>query len=274
MLKIMKIPLLVKLVVVVFALVGVSFVGGYFAVKYGLTNTRGIIDTQQTHFVKPPTGEYSRFPLAHTPEWIAFRMSIAKDQAVIARVSKETGVPVRLLVTPLVPEQMRLFHSDRPLFKKVFEPLKILGAQSQFSWGIAGIKDETAREVERRLKDRSSPSYLGEKYENLLDFKTEDPTQERFTRITNERDHYYSYLYTALFLKEIEAEWRVAGFDISDRPEILATLYNIGFANSKPKADPQVGGAPIDLSGTVYSFGGLAGSFYTSDELVELFPAN
>ncbi len=272
--KAMHIRSLVKIITILFALVGVSFIGGFFAVKYGLTNTTGIIDNQQKDFLQPAPGEYTRFPLAHTPEWISFKIAIAKDQAVIARVAKETGINPRLLIIPLVPEQMRLFHSERPLFKQVFEPLKILGAQSQFSWGLAGIKDDTAREVERRLKDPSSPSYLGPKYEHLLDFKTDNPDQERFTRIIDERDHYYSYLYTALYLKEIEAEWAKAGFDISKRPEILATLYNIGFVNSKPKADPQVGGASIDLSGTIYSFGGLAGAFYTSDELVEIFPTH
>lgn len=268
----MKISFIVKILILLFAIVGLSFVAGYFAIKFKLTNSHGIIDSQQSAFMPSSNNTYSRFPLAHTPEWISFRIAVAKDQAVIARVAKETGIPARLLVTPLVPEQMRLFHSDRPLFKQIFEPLKILGAQSQFSWGIAGIKDDTAREVERRLKDPSSPSYLGSNYEHLLDFKTANPDEERFQRIIDEHDHYYSYLYTALYIKEIEAEWRTAGFDISNRPEIIATLYNIGFINSKPKADPQVGGAPIDINGTTYSFGGLASAFYTSDELVELFP--
>jgi len=145
-----------------------------------------------------------------------------------------------------------------------------------------GLKDDTAREIERRLKDPASPSYLGEKYEHLLDFKTaalgvsaitsEQNDQERFLRIVDEYNHYYSYLYTAIYLKEIMQEWSRAGFDISNRPEILATLFNIGFANSKPNANPEVGGSEIDIDGISYSFGGLAGLFYNSDELIELFP--
>lgn len=260
---------------IIFAIIGASFVGVYFAVKLGLTNALSI-DEQQESFLdtNKELGTYGVFPLEHTPEWVAFRIAIAKDQAVIARVAKETGVHARLIVTPLVPEQMRLFFTDRPLFKQVFEPLKILGAQSQFSWGLTGIKDETAREVERRLKDPSSLSYLGKEYEHLLDFKTSDIDEERYQRIIDSRNHYYSYLYTALYLKELQTEWAKAGVDISKRPEILATLYNIGFANSKPKTNPMVGGALLSMNGAEYSFGQIAGLFYNSDELVELFPTH
>lgn len=260
-----------RISIYIFATIGLFFVLGFVAVKFGLTNTKGIIDQQNNNFLSEKK-EYVRFPLAHTPEWVAFRQAVAKDKSVIERVSKETGVPPRLLVALLVPEQMRLFYSNRPIFKEIFGPLKILGAQSQFSWGIMGLKDDTAREIERRLKDSSSPSYLGTKYEHLLDFETADMDQERFTRIVDEHDHYYAYLYAALFLKEIEREWESAGFPIDNRPEILATLYNIGFAHSKPHANPQPGGAEIDIDGTIYSFGSLAGSFYYSDEMVELFP--
>ncbi len=267
-----KVSIIIKIFIVIFAIIGFLLVAGFFAVKFGLTNTIGIIDQQQKAFLKGADSEYARFPLAHTPEWVAFRIAVVKDREVLTRVEKETGISPRLLIAILTPEQMRLFYSNRDLFKQIFGPLKILGAQSQFSWGIMGLKDDTAREIERRLKDKTSSSYLGPKYEHLLDFKTTDRDQERFLRIVDERDHYYSYLYTALYLKEIQKEWEQAGFDISKRPDILATLYNIGFANSKPKANPQSGGSEIDIDGTSYSFGRLAGLFYNSDELVEIFP--
>ncbi|MEI6420555.1 MAG: hypothetical protein WCO30_02875 [bacterium] len=91
-------------------------------------------------------------------------------------------------------------------------------------------------------------------------------------RITDEHDHYFAYLYAALFNKQIITEWQKAGFDISNRPEILATLYNIGFSHSEPKDDPQIGGAEIDISGKTYSFGGLAYEFYYSGELLNELP--
>jgi hypothetical protein len=169
---------------------------------------------------------------------------------------------------------MRLFNSDRELFKKIFEPLKMLGVQSQFSWGVLGLKQETLIQIENNLKATTSPFYLGLENENLLAFSTSTENQgaERFMRVTDEHNHYYTYLYAALFLKQIQKQWLLSGFDISSRPEILATLYNIGFVHSKPNVDPKSGGAEIDISGTKYSFGRLAYEFYTSNELLDVFP--
>jgi len=171
-------------------------------------------------------------------------------------------------------EQMRLYTSDRELFKKIFEPLKILGVQSQFSWGVLGLKQETLIQIEKNLKNTTSTLYLDKNYQNMLDFSTstENIDAERFMRVTDEHNHYYTYLYAAIFLKEIEKQWSNAGFDISGKPEILATLYNIGFAHSIPNANPQVGGAEIEIAKTKYSFGGLAYEFYYSNELLDIFP--
>lgn len=268
-----------KILIVIFALIGFFLVSGYIAVSTGLTNTTGIIDEQTKNFLQISTSteklaKYEEFPLAHTPEWIAFRQAVTKDKDIIEKVSKETGISQRLLVAMLVPEQMRLFHSNRAIFKQIFEPLKILGSQSQFSWGIFGIKDDTARAIEKNLLDKNSPFYLGTSSEHLLDFKTLDTDQERFQRIIDEHNHTYSYLYTAIYLAEIKSQWKKSGFPIDNRPEILATLFNLGFEKSQPNANPKSGGAPIEINGTTYSFGALAENFYNSDEMIEIFPAH
>lgn len=263
---------LAKVLVLIFAIIGFLLVGGYVAVRAGFTNIDNAIDQQSRLFLSKPK-EYTRFPLAHTPEWIAFRQAVAKDKMMIEQVSKETGISSRILIALLVPEQMRLFHSNRPIFKQIFEPLKILGSQSQFSWGIFGIKDETARAVEDHLRDINSPFYLGKQFEDALDFKTDAPDQERFARIIDEHDHTYGYYYVALYLAQMNKQWEDAGFPIANRPEILATLWNLGFEKSRPNADPQSGGSSIEIVGTTYSFGTLAGLFYYSDEMVEIFPA-
>jgi hypothetical protein len=262
-------------VTIAFALIGFTFCAGYAAVRLGLTNTMGTIDQQTSKFLKKTTRDeqtYETFPLAHADEWIAFRIAVTKDKTMIDKVSKETGVPPRLLILLLVPEQMRLFHSDRPLFKMVFAPLKILGSQSQFSWGIFGIKDETARATEAHLLDKTSPFYLGKNFEESLAFKTINTDQERFTRITDEHNHLYGYRYAALYIKQIESQWAKAGYPIDNRPEIIATLWNLGFEKSKPNNNPKSGGAILTINDNEYSFGELARSFYYSDEMIELFP--
>ncbi len=254
--------------VYIFALIGFVLTGGYFAVKLGITKTAGIIDEQREHFLT----QNQKPAWAEGEEWHTFKTAVLKDADDINRAAKLADVPARLIVAQLVSEQLRLFYTNRELFKTIFAPLIVLGNQSQFSWGIMGLKQETAEMIEAHLKDSASPFYIGKDFEGLLDFKTEKHGQERFERITDENSRFYSYLYTGLYLKQIITEWKAAGYDIADRPDILSTLFNIGFSHSNPKANPEVGGSEIEIGDTTYSFGGLAGEFYQSDELTEAFP--
>ena len=263
-----------------FAVFGVLLTGVFFASKFGLTNETGVIDDQRNAFLSSPTASssFKDSPVLETPpwaesvEWDALKVAILKDREQIYKATALAGIPSRLLVAQLVVEQLRLYFDNRELFKTFFAPLKVLGNQSQFSWGVMGIKQETARRIEKNLKDSSSPFYPGPAYEHLLDFTTDNPDQERFQRIVDDNNRYCSYLYASLYIKELLTQWKKAGFDVSTRPEIVSTLYNIGFDNSHPNASPHVGGSEIIISGSTYSFGGLADQFYRSRELVEYFP--
>jgi hypothetical protein len=276
-----------QIVVYIFAAIGFVLVVGYFAVRFGLTNVPGIIDNQQQSFLdggktqtanvaSSQTGSQdatgSEYYWETTPEWQVIAAAVQKDQGTIDRAAAASGVPARLIVSQLIVEQLRFFTDDRESFKKFFEPLKILGSETQFSWGVMGMKEDTAISVEQNLQNPASPFYLGTQYAHLLDFQTTDPQEERFARMTDQHDHYYSYLYAGLYLHEVETQWKAAGFDISARPEIISTLYNIGFANSHPNANPQSGGAAITLGTQTVSFGSLAAQFYNSNELLNEFP--
>ena len=191
---------------------------------------------------------------------------------VVDSVAQQTDVEGRLIVSCLVGEQIRLFNSDREAYKKWISPLKILSVESMFSFGVTGIKEHTAIQIEEHLKNPKSVYYLGEKYEHLLDFKTANPTQERISRLTDFHNHYYSYLYAAIFLKQVKMQWERAGFPIDHRPEILVTLFNVGYPQSVPKAHPKVGGSTIKIKDKAYTFGAVAYQFYYSGELYDLFP--
>ncbi len=269
-----------RIIIATFAVIGMVLTGGYFAVKFGLTNTKGVVDerfiTNQSTSTNPYVFEPGKQATSsdawrQSEEWPILKDATLKDRLLINQVASLVGVSPRLLVAQLIVEQLRLFTSEREVYKQIFAPLKILGNQSQFSWGVVGLKEETAKQIENNLKDTASPFYLGPRYEHLLDFSTADINKERFDRVTA-RDHYYAYLYAALYLKQIETQWQKAGFPIDDRPEILSTLYNIGFNHSKPNGAAQVGGAEIEVGGTKYSFGGLAYEFYWSDEMLKEFP--
>jgi len=297
-------------ILVVFALLGLATTSVFFAMQYGLLNVRGSIMERNMSFgVVPKVGDTQSGQGAPsgmpgqdaqgttTPEeppdsgcigkddpealcawnettsWEVVRDALTKDQAVILDVSQKTGVSGRMIVSAVIPEQLRFFSSNREVFKRYFEPLKLLVSLSKFSLGVSGIKQETAATIEQHANDVNSPFYPGPGYAELLAYaEGADHDTELFNRLTDEKNHYYSYLYTAIFLKEIEMHWQRAGYDVSQRPDVLVTLFNLGFNASEPKENPQVAGAIITQGGRQYSFGYLGTLFYQSEELFSTFP--
>ena len=79
-------------------------------------------------------------------------------------------------------------------------------------------------------------------------------------------------MYAAIFIKQVKMQWERAGFPIDDRPEILATLFNVGYPQSVPKKNPKVGGSGIMIYDKEHSFGSISYEFYYSGELFDLFP--
>ena len=211
-------------------------------------------------------------PWMNEPAWEALKSAIVKDKDVIDEAARMTGVDPRLIVGCLVGEQIRLFNSKREMYKQYLGPVKVLSVQSQFSFGVNGIKDFTAAQVERNLKNPSSEFYMGKKYEHILDFKTADTSAERFNRLTDYHNHLYSYIYTGCILHQTMLQWKRAGYDISNRPDILFTLFNLGFSASKPGPDPKCGGSHIEANGQIYTFGVIGNDFYFSGELAKEFP--
>jgi hypothetical protein len=204
--------------------------------------------------------------------WRIIKEGIARDKDKIQQAASIAGVDERQIVAIAIVEQLRLYYTQRELFEKIFKPLKILASANKMAWGIMAIKEKTAMQIESNLQDEKSPYYLGKDLETALNFTSANHNNERYKRLTNEKDHFYSYLYGALYIKQIETQWQKQGFDISDRPEILATIFNIGFKNSVPKANPMVGGSTMNILGQTYSFGGLAHEFYYSGEMEDVFP--
>lgn len=206
------------------------------------------------------------------PEWAALKQAIIKDKHLIDSAAAVTGVEPRLIVGCLVGEQIRLFNSKREMYKKYLGPVKVLSVQSQFSLGVNGIKDFTAIKVESNLKNDTSVYYMGKRFENILNFRTSDPTTERVNRLVDYSNHFYSYVYTGCILHQTKKQWERAKYDISNRPEILFTLFNVGFPQSNPGPNPQCGGSHINVGDKVYTFGAIGFDFYYSGELADEFP--
>lgn len=228
---------------------------------------------------KKTTG-LSVFEWMNIEEWKAFRIAVQKDKKWIDSAARASGVEARLIVACLAGEQIRLFNSKRESYKRYIGPLKVLVLENNLSYGVTGIKENTAKKIEQYLKDSTSCYYLGKKFSHLLDYDSlsnytnniNDTMSVRVKRLVQFNNHYYSYLYAALFVKQIKMQWERAGFPIDDRPEILASLFNLGYNKSKPKKNPSVGGSEYEVGNSKYTFGSIAFEFYYSGELAEVFP--
>lgn len=280
-------------IVLLFAFIGFVFTAVFVGMQFGLFNVRGAITERNAFFsptkTKTTAGGSATTTAAdnepscvngssacawnETREWQAVKGGLTKDKAVIDKVAKETGVSPRLIATIVVPEQTRFFTAEREVFKRYFEPLKILGSLSKFSLGVSGIKQDTALNIEQYANDPTSPFYPGARYAPLIAYAPgADHDKELYDRLTDAKDHEYAYLYTALFVKEIATQWKNAGYDISRNPGVIVTLFNIGFRKSHPNANPQLGGAEITSGGHTYTYGDLGSRFFSSNELRDVFP--
>lgn len=283
--KKMGVPRYAGIIVSLFALVGLVFVGVFIAMQYGLLNVKGssaarnislgvVPQTAVTSTCLPVKGSTPKVcDWEQTSEWSVLHSALTKDSAVLDDVASKSGVPARMIAAAVVPEQLRYFTSNRESFKKYFEPLKILSSLSKFSLGVSGIKQDTAVQIEQYANNPNSQFYPGPDIAPLLAYAPgTDHDTELFNRLTDAHNHYYSYLYTAAFIKEIEAQWSRAGYDVSNRPDVTVTLFNIGFGVSHPNANPQVAGSTITLGGKDYAFGELGTLFYQSNELLDIMP--
>lgn len=232
------------------------------------------------NYAKKTTG-LSVFEWMNISEWKYFKEAVAKDKKWIDSAANACGVEPRIIVACLVGEQVRLFNSRRERFKEYIAPLKTLALETNMSYGVTGIKESTALKIERYLKDSTSVYYLGKEFAHLLDFDStvnyrnnshNDTMNVRLQRLVQYSNHYYSYLYAGIFVKQIKTQWEKAGFPIDDRPEILASLFNLGYQKSKPKKYPEVGGSVFKIKDTEYTFGSVAYEFYFSGEMADLFP--
>lgn len=224
----------------------------------------------------------SLYPWANYKEWKEFCDVVKADKNAIDSVSKITGVESRLIVMCLVGEQIRMFNSSREQFKKYVIPFNRLILTTNRGYGVTGILQNTALKIEANLFDKKSPFFPGAYFQKTLNVKDSFPDlvndtiaahqHKTIQRLMQGGDHFYSYLYTAFFLREFQAHWEREGYTLAYRPEILGTLYNLGFQKSKPKKNPSVGGSNFKVGNKEYTFGGLCYEFYYSGELMDLFP--
>jgi len=196
--------------------------------------------------------------------WKDFCKTVRNDRFAIDSVSRLTGVESRLIVMCYVLP-----------FNRIMLP-------TNRGYGVTGILEHTALRIENTIFNTKSEFYAGDYFQNCINVNDSFPELVNDTikahklktiqRLIQRGDHYYSYLYTAFLLRQYQAHWERNGFTLENRPEILGSLFNLGYQKSKPKKNPVAGGSTFDVGGKDYTFGGLCFEFYYSGQLQDLFP--
>ena len=214
--------------------------------------------------------------------WKQFCTTLVRDKRAIDSVSRLTGVESRIIILCVVAEQLRMFNSGREKFKQYVYPYTRLILPSNRGYGVSGILEHTALRIEKTLFSPNDPFYPGDYFQKIINVRDSFPEvindtisahkHKTIQRLIKGGDHYYSYLYTALLMRQFQAHWESQGFTLANRPEVLGTLFNLGYQKSKPKKNPQVGGSTFKIGEKDYTFGGLCFEFYYSGELQDAFP--
>lgn len=110
---------------------------------------------------------------------------------------------------------------------------------ADLSMGYSNIKPSFAKETHVRSKAYALPLQLTE---NEIDPFTYLKDPEKAIKIM------------VIACKVLEVEWERHQIDLSDRPEIIATLFNIGYKRSQPNSTPKSGGStyPVAINGTIF----------------------
>jgi len=201
------------------------------------------IDSSRDVVVPGTVFEWSR-----TEAWDSTMSALRADLPAITSAAREMELSPRLVALPALCEQLRRAESFRDRYKRMFGQFIPTG---NLSMGVTGVKPETVRRLSRWCEPR---------YRYLVD----SIPDEEIARRLQSGDHRWAYRYAALCLRCIRAQWAEAGVDLSQRPEILMTIYNLGMNKCPPRPNPQAGGAIFTLDGVEYTFGSFAWEFYWS----------
>jgi hypothetical protein len=79
---------------------------------------------------------------------------------------------------------------------------------------------------------------------------------DHITEYTLTNDDDFNAKYAVYLVKNILTRRKNAGYDISDNPGVICTLYNMGnHPKKQPHADPEIGGSVIKIQDQRYVYG-------------------
>ena len=170
---------------------------------------------------------------------------------IIKKASRLFNIDYRILCS--------IIYSERTLnFNWEDEALDIIIAKSGLnsSIGFCQIKIKTAYWIENQLSDITSVYYPGNNYQRIISI-----SESKIEIIKKLENDTINILYAAAYLRIIISRWMKEDIFISDRPDILGTLYSPGlfysdgserFPNNKPKSN-DFGKRVIEIYKKLYS---------------------
>ena len=141
------------------------------AVGLLLKDNKNYIEELQKISAFPDTNRLSIFEFSNYKVWRDFCKVVKKDQKAIDSASRITGVESRLIVMCLVGEQVRMFNSGRERFKQYVMPFSHIMMPTNRGYGVTGILEHTAYQIEKNLTNQNSPFYPGEYFYKCLNYK-------------------------------------------------------------------------------------------------------
>jgi hypothetical protein len=196
------------------------------------------------------------FEWSETPLWDSTKVALQDDLPAIREAAARTGLSPRLVALPALCEHLRRAESFREAYKRFFTRFIPMG---NLSMGVTGIKPESLADLVPWCDSADLP---------LVDSMPLDTIRHRLQG----PDRSWSYLYAALYMKCILRQWQASGVDLSRRPEIVMTVYNLGMRHCPPRPEPLAGGAVFEIGGTEHSFGSFSREFYWSGQMYPQLP--
>ena len=174
------------------------------AVSINLSNSSDSLNSFSMDTIKQKSKYVQNW--MNSKEWETLKETLINERSSIDSAAMVSGVESRLILCCLIGEQMRIYNQSRERLKNFWGPFKKLSFMTNLSYGVTGIKEGTAILIENNLKNSLSVYYLGKEYEHILDYSTDNIEDERLYRLKNYYNHFYSYLYAALILKQTKVQ--------------------------------------------------------------------
>lgn len=150
--------------------------------------------------------------------------------------SELVNIDYRILCSIIYTERTLNFNWE----DEAFDMIGVISGLNS-SMGFCQIKIKTAYWIEKQLNNYKSIFYSGDKYKDVLSISSNK--NELIVKIVDDK---FNILYAAAYLRIMISRWEKEKVNISNRPDILATLYSTGlfyqdgterFPNSNPKAN-------------------------------------